>query len=67
MTDVDGRRAFNVEMGVLAVLIAALIAYVHGVSGDWRGSHIGVYGYFALYALVVTQMAFFLVAFTGTP
>jgi len=54
-------------MGVLAVLIAALIAYVHGVSGDWRGSHIGVYGYFALYALVVTQMAFFLVAFTGTP
>jgi hypothetical protein len=67
VTDADIRRAFIVEMGVLAALIGALIAYLHGVSADWRGSHIGMYGYMALYAVVVTQLTFFLVAFTATP
>jgi hypothetical protein len=60
-------RAFIVEMIVLGALVVALIAGLHFTTDDWRANHIGEFGWFAVYALVVTQATYFLVAYTSTP
>jgi hypothetical protein len=59
------RRAFLVEMVVLVAIIVAFVIANAVVHDSWKASNIGVYGYLALYVVVITQLTFFLVLTTS--
>jgi hypothetical protein len=59
------RRAFFVEMIVLAAIVVGVFIANKTVHESWRASHVGAYAYLAVYAVAITQLTFYLVLTTG--